>query len=176
MILSGEEKRQLLIDSVLSFGIDTFVETGTSDGETVRSLSPVCDRVYSVELAEDFYYNAIRNTLDLRNVLLIHGNSGEVLQWLMQYIKEPSFFWLDAHFNGRGDGSNPIMDELRHVFYPKIPHVVFIDDSHLFGVDPVYPTFDEINMLVREETRYGLPPYQIDILDDIIRIYPAKYL
>jgi len=172
MILSGEDKRQLLVDSLVSFGFGTFIETGTADGETVRWLSPFCERVYSVELAEDFYHNAVRRTLDLRNVTLIHGDSANVLQWLAQYIKQPSFFWLDAHFNGRGDGSNPIMSELQHVFYSKIPHVAFIDDAHLFGVDEVYPTIEQIDRFLKEETKYGLPVYKMEVVNDIIRIQP----
>ena len=173
MILGWEEKRQLLVKAIHEFELDTFIETGTSDGEIVRWLSPVCKRVYSIELAEDFYHNAVRRTLDLVNVTLIYGNSGEVLQWLMPYIEKPSFLWLDAHFNGRGDGSNPIMDELRHVFYAKIPHVVFIDDAHLFGVDPVYPSVQQIINFLKEEVMYGLAPYSVNTADNIIKLCPV---
>lgn len=125
-----------------------FIETGTAEGETTRALRDDFDDLYTIELDYPNYLNACLKLMDCRNVTCIHGDSDIVLPRLLDTIgAHPAVFWLDAHYNGetKGPVEVPMILELEHIFYREVEgHVIVIDDIHLCGVDPSYPTLPEL--------------------------------
>lgn len=83
-----------------SYDIINAVETGTHQGDATLSLSNNFEKVYTIELDEQ-YYNYSKNRLrDRNNITFYHGNSADVFQTLIPTLEGASLFWLDAHFMG----------------------------------------------------------------------------
>ena len=111
--------------------------------------------------------------VDGKNVELIQGDSGEELASLVTSLKGPALFWLDGHYSGgdtaRGEEDTPIYKELGHILgCGETGHVIIIDDAHLFGVDPSYPTMEELEEFVISKNG-GVEIYQ---RDNMIRVVP----
>lgn len=154
-------------------GLKTLVETGTYYGDMIDALKREFDTIYSIELSEELHRQAVRRFAHQANVELIHGDSGAVLKDLLERIKTPSLFWLDGHYSAgvtaRGEKDTPIVEELSHIFgSPDIGHVIVIDDARCFGVEPGYPTIEELRAFVSARR----PHSHIAVVDDAIRITP----
>lgn len=171
--LTGDEKREVLRDYQKASGYDLFIETGTADGNTLHYLADYYKRLFSVEVGLDFYENAVRRMVDKPNATVIYGDSSKVLEWLLPTLDPPAVFWLDAHYNGRGNGRNPIQQELLHVFHRKKPHWILIDDAREFGADPAYPTMEWVEEFLYQEMIHGSCNYKFTVEDDIMRIVPG---
>ena len=92
----------------------------------------------------------------------------------MARLDRPALFWLDGHYSAgitaRGDRDTPVLDELRHILSAQeARHVIVIDDAREFGVDPGYPTAEELTAFIRSMR----PSARINIEDDSIRITPS---
>ena len=168
----GEIKRTLL-EGLRLHGFRTFIETGTAGGVTVDvALEAGYERVVSIELNEGFYRMAAQRFLWDQRVRILHGDSAQLIGDVMFVLDEPAVFLLDAHYTGgdgdvRGvDGDTPVALELEHVLAHPLRHVVLVDDARLFGVDPAYPTIDEVM------ARAASAGYQTEVADDIIRLTP----
>jgi len=154
-------------------GLKTLVETGTYYGAMIEALRGDFDTIYSIELSEELHRQAVLRFADQAHVELIHGDSGQALKALLERIKMPSLFWLDGHYSAgvtaRGDKDTPIVEELSHIFSaPDIGHVIYVDDARCFGVEPGYPTIDDLRTFVKAHR----PNSQIVVVDDAIRITP----
>jgi hypothetical protein len=103
---------------------------------------------------KDNYLYCVRHFIDEPKVSLVYGDSEEVIESLLAALDRPCVFWLDAHYNGRGRGrlDCPVLEEMRHIFAQNHPHIVCLDDIHLFGTDSTYPTVSQAIELVREIT------------------------
>ena len=157
------------------YGLKTLVETGTYYGDMIEALECEFDAIYSIELSEELYRQAIARFAGRRHVELIHGDSGQVLKDLLERIQTPSLFWLDGHYSAgvtaRGEKDSPIMEELSHIFgSPEIGHVIVVDDARCFGVEPGYPTIGEIG----EFAKARRPHSHVVVVDDAIRIMPGQ--
>ena len=105
------------------------------------------NQIYSIELDKDLYLKAKKLFRKYDNIHILQGDSSKVLPKLLDQIKKPCLFWLDAHYSGgsteRGRTDTPIMEELKTVFKNN-NSVILIDDLRVFGVDPAYPTLKEM--------------------------------
>ena len=162
--LTGAQKRELILSYQKKYGFDTLVETGTLEGEMINACKGSFARIYSIELLDDSYNNAVERFKDDDNVFMLHGNSSEKTRKALEHIEKPSLFWLDAH-----DGiQSPVLKELEQIFEaPYFDHVILIDDMRNFEIGrPFYPTRQEIIVFVHKHR----PDWQITITDDIMEV------
>src|SRR4030095_15938893 len=84
-----------------TLSIKTFVETGTHVGNTAKWAAKHFDRVITIEVSEDLYCRAKKELCELPNVDLRLGPSPTILRSIVETLKAPALFWLDA---GPGTG------------------------------------------------------------------------
>ena len=179
MTLPLNERAEVIRDYAERYDLRTLIETGSGDGITANNLAPHFERVFTVEISPHKYYGVWGALLHHRNVLPILGDSAEVLPHLLNHLNEPAVFWLDGHYDGgdsgRGREDTPVRSELFTIFAnprPR-PNVILIDDARLFGTDPAYPDVEWVARRVDQwATNGGWPPYEVTVVDDIIRIVP----
>jgi hypothetical protein len=107
-----------------NFNYPTFVETGTSNGQSTRIFSEHFEKTYTCDNSE--YQNEQRQlTLNSgKNITFMLGDSRDCLPLFFREIKSSEFFlFLDAHGT-----SWPILDELQIVADFNYKPVIFIHD------------------------------------------------
>lgn len=72
-------KQKALRDYSKTYGLRILVETGTYLGDMVEAMKADFDRIYSIELSKDLHEKAAKKFADVKNVELIHGDSGTEL-------------------------------------------------------------------------------------------------
>ena len=101
-------------------GYNIMIETGTYLGDMVEAQKNIFKKVYSIELGEELYSRAFKRFEGDKNVLILKGDSGAVLNELMLMIEEPAIFWLDGHYSegitARGEKECPVFEELTAIF------------------------------------------------------------
>jgi hypothetical protein len=119
-----------------TFGINTFIETGTLRAETAVWASKQFKRVVTIEGFEPVYAKAKENFGHIKNIEFMLGDSRAIIPQLLKALKEPVIFWLDAHYCGPetfGKGAEcPVMEEIAAVNGTSIPHFVLVDDARFF--------------------------------------------
>ncbi len=168
-------KQRTLRSHAENFGLTILVETGTYFGDMVEAMKDDFGQIYSIELSKELYEKAKKRFRGVATVELIHGDSGTELGNLIGRIDKPALFWLDGHYSAgvtaRGDQDTPIYEELTHIFdAPDKGHVIIIDDARCFGVDPAYPSIEELSNFIKSKREN----VDISIEDDSIRITPSK--
>lgn len=171
-------KRDALIGYAKKYGLKNFVETGTLFGDMVAELIPYFDYLFSVELHDGFYRSAVERFKHVPNVIIFHGDSGQVLADILPSIEGPTLYFLDAHFCGgnsvQGSSETPVLEELRVILSrPILNGIIVIDDLKNFKGNPAYPKPDEVLRyaleihpeLIVEETQDG---------EGMILIVPSK--
>lgn len=151
-----------------------FVETGTYEGDTLDFLRIFFKRLFSVELDDRLFKNANDYFENSRNIEILHGDSAKLLPKILKELKEPTLFWLDAHYSGegtaRGDKDTPIMKELTNIKKNmKFKHVVLIDDARLFIGKDSYPKLKWFVAYIQKNWK----DYKVEVKNDIIRITPC---
>lgn len=152
-------------------GFRTFIETGTFFGDMIEAIRRDFDYVHSVELDKKLHRRALQRFEGAANVALHQGDSGQVLPALVDTLRQPALFWLDAHWSrgvtAKGELDTPVSLELETVIrHPVDGHVVLIDDARLFGLAKDYPTIDQ----VRGAVAAMRPDWDVRIVDDIIHV------
>jgi len=139
---------------IKDFGKETrykiLVETGTYLGEMVYAQLNNFSKIYSIELAETLFKNAVTRFKKDMHVTILHGDSGKVLMNVMPQITQPAIFWLDGHYSGditaKGDKECPVFEELKCIFnFFDYHHLLLIDDARLFVGANDYPSIDELS-------------------------------
>lgn len=150
-----EAKRNMILKYAGGYSCRIFLETGTGEGDMIEQVYPYFNQVYSVELSDHLYENAVAKFANVPSVNLVHGDSAEVLPGLLKEIKEPALIYLDAHYCGgysaHGSQETPILAELRTLLAPKkFKHVILIDDLQSFLVNVNYPRPDALKKFILE--------------------------
>lgn len=158
-----------------NYDIKVFVETGTYFGDMVEAVKRVFDKIFSIELSDEFHIKAKDRFKADNNIELILGDSGRELKWLMSKIDQPALFWLDGHYSAgntaRGLDDTPVCKELEYILGDNYNnHVVLIDDARCFGQDPQYPSIDDLTRFINSKRR-GL---NISVKYDSIRVEPSS--
>ena len=140
-------------------------------GNMVEAMKTRFKKIYSIELSDDLYRKAKDRFVNDKHVELLKGDSGVILPELLTRIKEPAFFWLDAHYSGgitaRGTIDTPIERELQAIMnHPIKEHVILIDDARHFTGTNNYPTAAMVENIARKYNR------SFEMKDDNFRIYP----
>lgn len=119
-----------------------FVETGTLWGDGVAvALECGYDKIISIEIDPDrVEENSKRFAKEIREgrVELVEGDTFDVFEDIVDGLKEPATFWLDAHWDNDGapigEYKCPLPFELDTIAKSKIKtHTLMIDDRRLFG-------------------------------------------
>jgi len=168
-------KPSILKSYARKYKLNVLIETGTYMGDMIWAMRKKFKYIYSIELSKELYDKAKDRFSNIKNVKLIHGDSGKHIENILNRVDHPALFWLDAHYSegitARGETDTPILDELHHILRSNVyGHVILIDDAREFGIDPAYPTVDELKEYVfsiRDDVK-------LLIKDDIIRITPLN--
>lgn len=152
------------------YRISVLVETGTYLGEMIEAVKSEFRKVYSIELGEILYRDAVKKFAEDKNVVILRGDSAKTITDILSEINEKCVFWLDGHYSSgntaKGDKHTPIQDELEHILNHHVKgHILLIDDARLFCGENDYPALDTLMKLVIEKN----PDCQMYVKDDIIR-------
>jgi predicted O-methyltransferase YrrM len=166
-----EIKQGIVADHARLSGRACLVETGTYNGDMVFAQRRRFRRIFTIELDDRLFERATKRFERDPHVVVLHGDSGEVLPTLLESIRWPCVFWLDGHFSGgstaRGKVETPVIQELEAILRHATPgHVILIDDARCFGVGD-YPPIDTL----RAQVAQARPDWTLDVRDDVIRIH-----
>lgn len=161
------------VNELLNYSNDYFIETGTYRGDTLEMVKNKYKNVYSVELSEVFYNNAVNRFKNDKNVKIFFGNSRYDLSNIIMNIDTPITFWLDSHWSCvenvgcDKDVLCPVLYELEQIRQHNIKsHTIMIDDIRLMDGVNFNVTKEEILNKLYEIN----PNYTIVYYDD----YTAK--
>ncbi len=165
-------KRKIVRDYAARFDLHVFVETGTYLGEMVQAVSDLFEKIYSIELDERLYRNAQKRFSAAKHIVILHGDSGQVIPQVLREISQPCLFWLDGHYSGgitaRGALATPVLQELASIFAHPLAkrHVILIDDAGCFTEEDEYPSLSSLKDFASQA---GMETFEVK--DDIIRIH-----
>ena len=110
-------------------------ETGTHRGDGVNNaLKAGFDKVISVEILPELHkecINRFSKEIKENKVYLFLGDSNEKMKEMLELINEPTFFFIDGHFNN----GKPLWKELEEIKNHSIKtHTIVVDDiPNYFG-------------------------------------------
>jgi hypothetical protein len=116
-----------------------FIETGTFNGESIFSVEPFFNKLYTVEFSEK-YYNRTKNRYNGKKIQFILGDSSIVFEKLLPMIHDKTIFFLDGHYSSGDTGQSskdcPLVEEITHINNLFLHEaIIIIDDYRLFGLD-----------------------------------------
>jgi hypothetical protein len=157
-------------ETLSKYSNPAFVETGCMVGATLlMALMTGFRQVYGIEIDED-NCNIAKTKLDKFPAVVIHGDSSTQLSRILEQLKTPATFWLDAH----GTDSTPILQELEQIsHHPIKTHTILIDDRRLMGNQ-----WKVTEMEVIAAIKWINPNYKISYEDNVVAtndIIVAKY-
>jgi hypothetical protein len=124
---------------------DWLIETGTLNGKGTARAAMFYKFVHTIELEPRYYVQALPRLAKLPNVALHLGDSRTMLPRIIDPAISTTF-WLDAHYDGVGDGKRPedegsdgpLLTELEIIFSAawSAPYNIVIDDGEKF--DPAW--------------------------------------
>jgi hypothetical protein len=121
-------KRALIRYMARRFNLPTFIETGTSKGDTIAAVSDYFSDVWSIELSSKLYQEAKERFRNNPEVHLIYGSSDEMLPVIIKQTKGPRLFWLDAHATGDYPGNGDQVNSELNSIQVCSDSLVLIDD------------------------------------------------
>lgn len=175
---TSEEKAAVIRAYAQRYGIDLFVETGTSVGATVAALVNDFTSIITIEIDPETCSRARDRFSSSPNVNCICADSGVALHQLLPHFHEPVLFWLDGHYSGPGTGrgkiDTPIVSELEAALQAPHGSVILIDDARLFGGmeehTEEFADYPDIAWVFDTAAEYE---YEGSLEDDIIRFTPC---
>ena len=165
-------KQETVKEYAYKFSTEIFIETGTYHGAMILGIKRFFNQIYSIELDKDLYLKAKKLFKKYDNIHILQGDSSKVFPELLDKIRKPCLFWLDAHYSGsvtaKGNLNTPIIIELKSIFSHKIKdHVILIDDARCFTGQEDYPTIIALKEFVMENQS----DWAFEVRNDIIRIH-----
>jgi hypothetical protein len=127
-------KQKIVSSYARQFSIRNLVETGTYLGDMVYANRNVFDRIFSIELDKSLYERALHRFSRFAHITILHGDSSVVLPELLDTIRAPCLFWLDAHYSAgitsKAGAETPIIEELQLILKRGVVEdVILIDDA-----------------------------------------------
>jgi hypothetical protein len=156
------------------YGLKEFVETGTWYGASSRWAANHFDHVYTVEISQKFYDDAIIKLSDIDNISCYFGDSVEMLPTMISELTKPALFWLDAHWDGAGgviyDNWCPVVGEIKIIneLMPimELAHVIMVDDIRLMNGGKWAQINDILTLLSNDNVR------DVILVDDVAVAVP----
>jgi len=166
-------KRLFILKMAKENKTPVFIETRTYLGDTVSALRYSFREIYSIELDEKLAQRAKNIFKNYKHIHILQGDSAKILPAILENIKKPTLFWLDAHYSGgitaKGEKENPILDELQTILNQWVGgSVILIDDARLFKKENNWPEIEDIKSLVVKIK----PNLKLEVLEslDIIKV------
>lgn len=165
------EVKQLTIEQYQAASQHTIlVETGTYLGDMIEAQRTRFKQLFSIELSQKLWENATERFIMHPHIHIIQGDSGHVLQRVVDHLTQPAVFWLDGHYSSgitaRGEKDCPIFGEIDAICSGlRLNHILLVDDARCFTGEGDYPTIDELTAYIQKKQ----PEYQVEVKDDIIR-------
>ncbi|WP_069660398.1 hypothetical protein [Arcticibacter eurypsychrophilus] len=148
----------------------TLVETGTYLGDMVYAQLNNFKQIYSIELGEDLWREAVARFKDSSHVVILQGDSSKILKDVVLELKGESIFWLDGHYSAgvtaKGDKECPVYEELTTILDSNLNHIILIDDARCFNGIGDYPKKEELFKYILSRRSKS----KIEVKDDIIRV------
>ena len=155
--------RWLMVALSTRFSIQTFVETGTSEGWTAVLAANVFPTVHTIEVNPEFYGRAVRDCRDNPRITRHLGLSVEHIPKILPCLTGPTLWYLDGHWSGSGRKFGPecpVLEELA-LLRDRPQDVVVVDDARLFDAPPgpphdpaQWPTMDRVVEAARAPGRH----------------------
>ncbi|PJD96262.1 MAG: hypothetical protein CK425_06115 [Parachlamydia sp.] len=160
-----------------SFGIHSFIETGTAGGETTELAAKLFPEVHSIEIYENNHLIAKKRLSRYPNVYLYLGDTSLMLKDLINHSHSKRLYWLDAHCSGEGTGGipgfSPIENELNIIkAYGSEEDVILIDD--LRGMYYADARTALPLRLIAKQVKQINPHYEFYTIGDIACIFNRK--
>lgn len=137
-----------------------FIETGTYLGNTTTLAASIFDKVYSVELGENLYQNAVARFKEENktNIDLFNSDSPDFLKCVIPQINQTMAIFLDAHWSEgntvKGENNTPIITELDVIKNSrKSDCIILVDDIRCFrestdNMEPSHSGYPTIDLLI----------------------------
>lgn len=172
-------KKLGMIHCVKQRGYTRFVETGTYLGDTANVMAANGCRVFTIELSQRLYEQAVDLFANTDQVTCFQGDSSVVLAEVIGLLDGPALFWLDGHYSGpntaMGGEISPVLGELECLRRARETRpelidgsTIYIDDLHCFG-DQGYPTLEALHAAVRA----SLPRHTARTVNNTLRVVPG---
>jgi hypothetical protein len=167
--LHPDEKHGVIRAYAERYNLHHFVETGTNEGEACRQALKWARTIVSCDLSAEHVERSRSRLAQHANVSIALADSGTWLPWIVNELKEPALFWLDAHGScAHPDGRLEYTLRKEVVAAASAPRgsVILVDDQRMFGVI-VAMSMDELRGM------YSAPGWDVTGIDDIVRIVPV---
>lgn len=160
-------------------GLDVFVETGTYIGNSVKKMSYLFQKVYTIEKSEIMFNIAANNLKSIENAILLKGDSREFLDFILGN-NDNILFWLDAHWSGEEtygqEDECPLLEKLQTIFRYSKNCVVLIDDARLFVAPPPRPHKMENWPSLKDIARVMPANWEIIMFEDVFYLYNIQHI
>ncbi|HYL93351.1 MAG TPA: hypothetical protein VEW69_09365 [Alphaproteobacteria bacterium] len=155
------------------YGLRILVETGTYYGEMVAAMKRRFDEIYSVEYDHALAQRATAKFARWPHIHILEGDSQRKIPELLQSLKKPALFWLDAGYYGwaglQGDKQR-LTTELESILRHPVPgHVILMDDARGLNGQNGAPTVADLKRRIETE----FPGRILEVKYDILRITVA---
>jgi hypothetical protein len=165
-------KQRTVRDYAQRYGLRVLVETGTYYGEMVEAMKGRFAEIYSVEFDPALAQRAKTKFARWPHIHILEGDSQKVVPELLQSLKEPTLFWLDAGYYGWAGlhgNEKRLTSEIEAVLSHSIKqHVILMDDARGLNGQNGSPTVPELKR--RIESEFSGRGFEVKY--DILRITP----
>ncbi len=154
------------------YGLGVLIETGTYYGEMVAAMKNRFAEIYSVESDPELAHRAQKKFARWPHIHILEGDSQRVVPELLQSLRQPALFWLDAGYYGwaglQGDKQR-LTNELEAVLGHRVKdHVILMDDARGLNGQNGAPTAAELKQRIEAQ----FPGRSVEVKHDILRIIP----
>jgi hypothetical protein len=167
-------KQRTVRDYAQRYGLRVLVETGTYYGEMVDAMKGRFAEIYSVEFDSQLAQRAAKKFSRWPHIHILEGDSQKVVPELLQSLKEPTLFWLDAGYYGWAGlhgNEQRLTSELDAILRSPIPqHVILMDDARGLNGQNGSPTVPQLKQRIEAE----FPGRGFEVKYDILRITPIS--
>lgn len=166
-------KRLIILSYLKKYNLKCFVESGTFKGDTLNIIAKnKAVTCISIELSNLYYRLATERFGRHKNVKILKGDSGKLMQAIIHSLNRPALFWLDGHYSAgmtaKGKTQTPILKELKSILSSsKYENVILIDDIRHFNGKNDYPQLHLLLKLIIDSKKYNAI-----VSTDILRCTP----
>ena len=152
------------------YQLRVLVETGTYYGEMVAAMKNRFAEIYSVEYVPELAARAQKKFAAWKHVRILEGDSQREIPALLQALRQPALFWLDAGYYGwaglQGDRQR-LTTELEAILEHPVPgHVILMDDARGLNGQNGAPTVAEL----KDRIERKFSGKRVEVKHDILRI------
>ena len=95
----------------------------------VRAVHSAFREIYTIEVGQTLCAEAQRLFAPFPHIHVLQGDSAIMLHLVLDRLRVPCLFWLDAHYSGgdtvRANQETPVLTELDHIFATQLEITCF---------------------------------------------------